>query len=199
MKKMLDRTERRFDLKPKQLAADTAYGTGRFVGSLVDHRITLHISVRDASDRADGTDGEALTSARMTRCSIPPERCMTAKCFVIVLRNSTVIHVRSKCSAANTPARQVPRDINEYARGVARRLMRTKPSRKHVTSANVLKCVLRTGRSTADSNECGSFQCRDEFHLAAIVQNLKPWHSEPSGLLPYYDLCRLRKLQIGAR
>ena len=34
-KTMLDRTERRFDLKPKRLAADTAYGTGRFLGWLV--------------------------------------------------------------------------------------------------------------------------------------------------------------------
>jgi hypothetical protein len=54
-KKLLDRTERRFDLKPKRLAADTAYGTGRFLGWLVGHRITPHIPVRDASDRADGT------------------------------------------------------------------------------------------------------------------------------------------------
>ncbi len=34
-KTMLDRTERRFSLKPKRLAADTAYGTGRFLGWLV--------------------------------------------------------------------------------------------------------------------------------------------------------------------
>ena len=33
-KTMLDRTERRFGLKPKWLAADTAYGTGRFLGWL---------------------------------------------------------------------------------------------------------------------------------------------------------------------
>jgi len=52
---MLDRTERRFDLKPKRPAADTAYRTGRFLGWLVGHRTTPHIPVRDASDRADGT------------------------------------------------------------------------------------------------------------------------------------------------
>src|SRR5450759_4342590 len=34
-KTMLDRTERCFHLKPKRLAADTAYGTGRFLGWLV--------------------------------------------------------------------------------------------------------------------------------------------------------------------
>ena len=34
-KAMLVRTEQRFHLKPKRLAADTAYGTGRFLGWLV--------------------------------------------------------------------------------------------------------------------------------------------------------------------
>ena len=29
---MLVRTEERFDLKPRRLAADTAYGTGKFLG-----------------------------------------------------------------------------------------------------------------------------------------------------------------------
>ena len=54
-KTMLDRTERCFGLKPKRLAADTAYGTGRFLGWLVDQRIVPHIPVRDASERDDGT------------------------------------------------------------------------------------------------------------------------------------------------
>src|SRR5262249_13637200 len=55
-KTMIDRTERCFDLKPKRLAADTAYGTGRFLGWLVkDKKITPHIPVRDKSDRDDGT------------------------------------------------------------------------------------------------------------------------------------------------
>ena len=54
-KTMLDRTKRRFELKPKQLAADTAYGTGRFLGWLVGCRIVPHIPVRDASQRDDGT------------------------------------------------------------------------------------------------------------------------------------------------
>jgi len=35
---MFDRTEQCFDLKPKRLAADTAYGTGRFLGWLVKAR-----------------------------------------------------------------------------------------------------------------------------------------------------------------
>ncbi len=55
-KTMIDRTERCFNLKPRQLAADTAYGTGRFLGWLVkDKRITPHIPVWDMSAREDGT------------------------------------------------------------------------------------------------------------------------------------------------
>ena len=44
-KMMLDRTERRFGLKPKRLAADTAYGTGRFLGWLVGTVSYTHLDV----------------------------------------------------------------------------------------------------------------------------------------------------------
>ena len=54
-KTMLDRTDICFGLKPKRLAADTAYGTGKFLGWLVkDKRITPHIPVWEKSDREDG-------------------------------------------------------------------------------------------------------------------------------------------------
>ena len=49
---MLDRTERGFNLRPKRLAANTAYGTGLW---LVGRKIVPHIPVRDASERDDGT------------------------------------------------------------------------------------------------------------------------------------------------
>jgi len=40
-KTMIERTEERLDLKPDRLAADTAYGTGNFLGWLVGTGITL--------------------------------------------------------------------------------------------------------------------------------------------------------------
>ena len=44
--KMIDRTDAHFGLKPKRLAADTAYGTGKFLGWLVkEKRIIPHIPV----------------------------------------------------------------------------------------------------------------------------------------------------------
>ena len=54
-KTMLDRTEACFDLKPKRLAADTAYGTGKFLGWLVkEKKIAPHIPVWERPKREDG-------------------------------------------------------------------------------------------------------------------------------------------------
>jgi transposase len=45
---MLDRAQERFGLKPKRLTADTAYGTGKFLGWLVNmKKIVPHIPVWD--------------------------------------------------------------------------------------------------------------------------------------------------------
>src|SRR6185503_12239321 len=49
---MIERTEACFALKPKRLAADTAYGTGAFLGWLVkEKQISPHIPVWDKSRR----------------------------------------------------------------------------------------------------------------------------------------------------
>lgn len=52
---MLERTRVRFGLTPKRLAADTAYGTGRFLGWLAEQKIAPHIPVWDKGMREDGT------------------------------------------------------------------------------------------------------------------------------------------------
>jgi transposase len=54
-KTMIERTEETLSLKPGRLVADTAYGTGKFLGWLVGTGITPHIPVWDKSDREDGT------------------------------------------------------------------------------------------------------------------------------------------------
>ena len=56
---MLDRTKARFGVKPKRLAADTAYGTGKFLGWLLDQEIEPHIPVWDMGNRDDGTFGRS--------------------------------------------------------------------------------------------------------------------------------------------
>ena len=108
-KTMLDRTEQRFGLKPKRLAADTAYGTSQasLTGRLAPS-IAPHIPVRDkASEKTAryraatfaGIDGEAFTSARPVRCCTPPAKCTRATNFAIALPSSTAKFARSRCSA----------------------------------------------------------------------------------------------------
>ena len=107
-KTMLERTERCFGLKPRRLAADTAYGTGRFLGWLVGRkshptfRSAMPASVTTARYRAAisaGIGDEAFTSARTARCCTPPVPCTRAIRFDIALPSSTAKSVRSKCSA----------------------------------------------------------------------------------------------------
>ena len=50
---MIERTRRRFDLTPRRLAADTAYGTGKFLAFVVSAGIIPHIPVWDKSKRDD--------------------------------------------------------------------------------------------------------------------------------------------------
>src|SRR6516225_8587566 len=47
--------EERIGLKPSYLAADTAYGTGKFLAWTIGQNITPHITVKDRSERTDGT------------------------------------------------------------------------------------------------------------------------------------------------
>jgi IS5 family transposase len=87
-KTMIERTERRFDVKPDRLAADTAYGTGKFLGWLVGAGIAPHIPVWDKGNRHDGTPSRAATSpstrrrtntdARMAKRCGRPAGCTTA-------------------------------------------------------------------------------------------------------------------------
>jgi len=58
-KTMVERAKRRFDLKPKRLAADTAYGTGKFLAFVVGAGITPHIPIWDKSTREDNTFSRA--------------------------------------------------------------------------------------------------------------------------------------------
>ncbi|WP_349253717.1 transposase [Bradyrhizobium sp. CB82] len=73
-------------------------------------------------------------------------------------------------------ARQVPRDIHEDARDMARRLMGTKrflKSRDERKRIEMRFAHLKTHHGFERMRLRGLSGARDEFHLAAIVQNLK--------------------------
>jgi hypothetical protein len=186
-KTMIDRTEQCFNLKPKRLAADTAYGTGRFLGWLVkDKKITPHIPVRDKSDRDDGTFSRSDFRWNGRRGHYI---CPNGK----VLRTSGTIHggrtllyraskldcdvcpFKAKC-CPKEPARKIPRDLHEDARDVARRKMNTKAflkSRDQRKRVEMRFAHLKTHHGFERLRLRGLSGARDEFHLAAIVQNLK--------------------------
>ena len=69
-KTMITRTEERLGLKPHHLAADTAYGTGKFLGWLIGKGITPHIPVWDMSAREDGTFSRAALGSTRNATSI---------------------------------------------------------------------------------------------------------------------------------
>jgi hypothetical protein len=80
---MIERTERRFDMKPRRLIADTAYGIDRFLGWLVEKRIIPHIPVWNMSERKDGTFShlQALEAERVALA----EKCRIAESETVKL------------------------------------------------------------------------------------------------------------------
>jgi transposase len=185
-KPMLERTEKIFALKPKRLVADTAYGTGKFLAWIVGKGITPHIPVRDFSQRDDGTfsrsdfkfdkdrniyvcpAGKLLkTTGRILSGYVLRYTASTYDCRLCLLK--------FKC-CPNTPQRIVPRDVNEDARDHARALDGTPAFEE---SSNQRKKIemrfahLKTHHRFERMRLRGLSGARDEFHLAAIVQNLK--------------------------
>jgi hypothetical protein len=183
---MLDRTERCFGIKPKRLAADTAYGTGRFLGWLVGNGIAPHIPVRDASERDDGTFSRSdfRWDKRRGVYICPNNKVLHTTGTVhdgTMLRyraskfDCDVCPLKMQC-CPNMIARQVPRDIHEDARDLARRLMGTKrflKSRDERKRVEMRFAHLKTHHGFERMRLRGLSGARDEFHLAAIVQNLK--------------------------
>jgi len=185
-KTMLDRTKRCFGMKPKRLAADTAYGTGRFLGWLVGQGIAPHIPVRDASERDDGTfsRGDFRWDKRRGVYICPNNNLLHSTGTVhdgTMLRyrasklDCDVCRLKMQC-CPNMSARHVPRDIHEDARDKARKLMGTKrflKSRDERKRVEMRFAHLKTHHGFERMRLRGLSGARDEFHLAAIVQNLK--------------------------
>lgn len=185
-KTMIERTEQRLDLKPDRLVADTAYGTGQFLGWLVSAGITPHIPVWEKGIRDDGT----FSRSDFTFDNGKNEyRCPNGK----ALRTTGVVHdgrtilyraskldcdpcpLKAKC-CPNMPSRKIPRDVNEEARDLARALMGTpefERSRDERKRVEMRFAHLKTHHRFERMRLRGLTGARDEFHLAAIVQNLK--------------------------
>jgi transposase len=194
-KKMIDRVEERFDLKPARLVGDTAYGTAPMLGWMVqDKRIAPHVPVWDKSERKDNTlsssafewnaqaneytcpQGHALRSDRR-QFKIHRER--VTKADTVIYRSSQddckSCSIKDRC-CPNTPTRKVARSIYETSRDVARSIATTpqyaqsRRDRKKVEMLFAhLKRILKLDRLRLR----GLSGAQDEFLLAATAQNLR--------------------------
>ena len=185
-KVMIKRTDERLGFKPKRLAADTAYGTGKFLGWLLETGITPHIPVWDKSARKDGTFSRAdFTFDKDRNVYVCPEgKLLTSTGRVhdgrtILYRTSTrdcgSCPIKSKCTP-NMTFRKIPRDVHEDARDQARALMGTPEfdkSRDERKKVEMRFAHLKTHHRFERMRLRGLSGARDEFHLAATVQNLK--------------------------
>jgi transposase len=187
-KRMLDRARDHFDLRPKRLLGDSAYGSAEMLGWLVDQRrIEPHVTVFDKSARTDGTfSREEFAYDAERNIYICPGVKLLNTTGALVNDGATVLYRASKrdcerCAlkdrcCPNTPVRKVPRSIHEGARDIARRIATSwqgRVSRRLRKKVEMLfahlKRILRLDRLRLR----GPNGARDEFILAATAQNLR--------------------------
>ena len=170
---------------------------------IVGKEITPHIPVRDFSQRDDGTfsrsDFKFDKDRNIYVC--PAGKLLKTTGRVLsgyMLRYTASTYacgpcpLKSKC-CPNTPQRIVPRDVNEDVRDHARALMGTPEfdkSRDERKKVEMRFAHLKTHHRFERMRLRGLSGARDEFHLAAIVQNLKTlanylWRPPPNMLAAY--------------
>ena len=184
-KTMIERTEQRLDLKPDWLTADTAYGIGKLLAWLLGKSITPHIPVWERYPSSNGMFSRSDFAYEAERDVYV---CPNGK----LLRTSGTVHdgrvrnylsqpqdcrtctLKQRCTRA--PFKKIARDINEDARNHTRLLKGTPEFER---SSNARKKVemrfahLKVQHGFERLRLRGLTGARDEFHLAAIVQNLK--------------------------
>jgi hypothetical protein len=197
-KTMIERTADRFGLKPERLAADTAYGTGKFLGWLIGAGIAPHIPVWDKSQRDDGSlsRGDFVFDPERNTYTCPQGKLLRTTgrvhdgrtlLYRASKRDCEACALKPKC-ARNSPQRKISRDVNEHARDFARSLTGTEPfdrSRRERKKVEMRFAHLKPHHRFERMRLRGLSGARDEFHLAAIVQNLKTlasrlWRQPPN-------------------
>ena len=131
---MIERTGRRFDLKPGWLTADTAYGTGKLLAWLLDESITPHIPVWERYPSSDGmfSRGEFTYDAERDVYVCPNGKLLRTSGTVHDSRVRNYLSQPQECRACTlkqrctrAPFKKIARDINEDARNHARSLKGT--------------------------------------------------------------------------
>jgi transposase len=185
---MIERVERRFDLKPERLIGDMAYGAAPMLGWLVEEKqIAPHIPVWDKSEPNDGTFGRSAFTfdAENNRYICPAGKLLKPAWRSRVKKNPfryrasqydcEVCPLKPKC-CPNMVIRKIDRSPFEPARDVARALAKTeayRESRKARKKVEMLFAHLKRILKLDRLRLRGPNGAHDEFLLAAIAQNLR--------------------------
>jgi transposase len=194
-KKMINRVEERFGMKPDRLVGDTAYGTAPMLGWMVQEKgIAPHVPVWDRSDRKDGTlpssefvwneqaneyrcpQGHALLSDRR-QFTKPRDRITKAGTILYSAsqHDCTECPIKQQC-CPNMPNRRITRSVHERSRDVARSIADTpqyKQSRRDRKKVEMLFAHLKRILKLDRLRLRGLTGAHDEFLLAATAQNLR--------------------------
>jgi transposase len=182
---MIDRIEQTFSMKPKRLTADTAYGTGKLLAWLLGKDIAPHIPVWERYERTDGMFSRAdfTYDAERDVYLCPASRTLTTSGTVhdgrvrnYLSRPADCCACKLKARCTRAPFRKIARDINEEARDHARSLKDTpefEQSNDERKKVEMRFAHLKVHHRFERMRLRGLSGARDEFHLAAIVQNLK--------------------------
>lgn len=130
---MIERTEKRFGLKPQRLAGDTADGAAPMLNWLVEEKqIAPHIPVFDRSKREDGTfsrrdfcydeatDTYTCPAGKTLSTSGTVVNDGTTLLYLASTRDCTLCPLKAR-RCPKTPFRRVPRSIYERARAIVGR------------------------------------------------------------------------------
>ena len=183
---MIERVAERFALKPDHVAGDVAYGTGKMLAWLIKREIEPHIPVRDNAQRDDATFSRTDFAYDSERdVYICPEG-KTLHTTGRVISGNTLYYRARKHDCQNcplkdrcchqAPARRLPRDVNEAARDHARALTATeafRQSRRERKKIETRFGDLKWNLGLTRLRLKGLSGARDEFLLAATVQNLR--------------------------
>ena len=153
---MIERTEQPFGLKPKWLAGDTAYGSGKNLNWLVnDKGIAPHIPVIDKSKREDGTFSRAdFTFDKERNVYICPANKISRRLarWWTMARRFVISPARLTVGAAYSRRNAVQRRLSAGSRAASTKRRATFPARwprpkrsnNHVAKENALRCCLPT-------------------------------------------------------
>ena len=192
---MLDRTEKRFGIRPDWLAADTAYGNAENLGWLVEQRsIVPFIPVIDKSERTDGTwsradfewdeandqyicpEGHALKQYRRNYSDPNRGQDTGGRKKYRALKATCQACPSKEICCPKAEARYVTREPHEEAREFARACRKTKAykvSRDKRKKVEMLFAHLKRILGLNRLRLRGPNGAQDEFLLAAIAQNLR--------------------------